>query len=447
MLSSAESFQGVIVTVTPASEYEIAISAPSNLLLRRVVLATIIGSVIEAFDWLAYGTAAALVFNKLFFPTFDATAASLAAFSSFAAGFFARPIGGLIFGHFGDRLGRKTMLMLSLVLMGGSTVLIGLLPTYASIGWYAAVFLVILRIVQGISFGGELTGAMLMAVEHAPARFKSFFGSLPQGGTPVGLLLSTGAFALVTQLPEQEFLSWGWRIPFLASAVLVAVGIFIRLKVAESPEFAQVRITNNTVRFPAKEVLAQHWRSVLLTLGGKVGEVTLYFTIVVFSLSYVTSKLGFTRAEALQAITIGGACQIVTIPFFGWLADKVGVRQLYACGGVLLALMGVPLLLAIGSGNHIAYQIAVVVGLGVNYAIMFGPQSRLYAAQFPAALRFSGMSIGINIAAALGGGLAPLMATTLLANFGSLGAVGLYISTLGAISAICAYLMRSPTDE
>jgi MHS family shikimate/dehydroshikimate transporter-like MFS transporter len=435
------------MTFAPASERETFIETTHSPILRRVVLATIIGSVIEAFDWLAYGTAAALVFNKLFFPSFDATTASLAAFSSFAAGFFARPVGGLIFGHFGDRLGRKTMLMLSLVLMGGSTVLIGLLPTYADIGLWAAALLVLLRVVQGISFGGELTGAMLMAVEHAPARYKSFFGSLPQGGTPIGLLLSTGTFALVTQLPEQEFLAWGWRIPFLASAVLVAIGIFIRLKVAESPEFARVRITGATVRFPARDVVVQHWRSILLTLGGKVGEITLYFTIVVFSLSFVTSKLGFTRGEALQAITLGALCQIVTIPFFGWLADKVGVRQLYTVGGVLLAVMGFPLFRAIESGNHTAYQIAVVVGLGINYAIMFGPQSRLYAAQFPAALRFSGMSIGINIAAALGGGLAPVMATTLLSSFGSLSAVGVYVSCLGAISALCAYLMKSPTDE
>lgn len=208
------------MTLASAVESGSATEPKVHPALRRVVFATIVGSVIEAFDWLAYGTAAALVFNKLFFPSSDPAVASLAAFSSFAAGFFARPIGGLFFGHFGDRLGRKSMLMLSLVLMGGSTVLIGLLPTYSDIGWWAAAMLVLLRVVQGMSFGGELAGAMLMAVEHAPPRYKSFFGSLPQGGTPVGLLLSTAAFALVTQLPEEQFLSWGWRIPFLASAVL-----------------------------------------------------------------------------------------------------------------------------------------------------------------------------------------------------------------------------------
>jgi MFS transporter, MHS family, shikimate and dehydroshikimate transport protein len=202
--------------------------------IARVAAATMIGSAIEAFDFLAYGTAAAIVFNKLFFPTIDATAGTIAAFGAFAAGFFARPVGGLIFGHFGDRLGRKAMLTLSLVLMGTATVLIGALPTYAVAGIWAPVLLVILRVVQGLSFGGELAGAMLMAVEHAPAGRKSLFGSLPQGGTPMGLLLSTGAFALAGKLPDDEFLSWGWRLPFLASAILILVGVFIRLRVEES---------------------------------------------------------------------------------------------------------------------------------------------------------------------------------------------------------------------
>jgi MFS family permease len=416
-------------------------------MLTRVAFATMVGSAIEAFDFLGYGTAAALVFNKLFFPNFDPAVGTLVAFGSFAAGFFARPVGGLIFGHFGDRLGRKAMLMLSLLLMGGATILIGCLPTYAEVGLWAAVLLIVLRLAQGLSFGGELAGAMLMAVEHAPTGHKSFFGSLPQGGTPIGLLLSTGAFALATQLPEQQFLSWGWRLPFLASAILVAVGIFIRLKVAESPEFLRVRATGTTVRVPAKDVFIHHWRALLLTIGGKLGEVTLIFTIIVYSISFVTAKLGFSRGEALQAITIGAACMIFTIPFFGWLGDKVGARRLYICGGVLLAIMAVPLFQAIGSGSRVAYQIAVILGLALNYAIMFGPQSRLYAAQFPAALRYSGMSLGIQIAAALGGGLAPVVATTLLSTYGSLTSVGIYLGALGMLSAICASLMRSAPED
>jgi MFS family permease len=415
--------------------------------MTRVICATMVGSTIEAFDFLAYGTAAALVFNKLFFPTFDPTVGTLVALGSFAAGFFARPVGGVVFGHFGDRLGRKTMLMVSLLLMGGATVLIGCLPTYESIVMWAALLLVALRVAQGISFGGELAGAMLMAVEHTPAGTKSFFGSLPQGGTPVGLLLSTGAFALATQLPEEAFLSWGWRLPFLASAILVIVRIFIRLSVAESPEFVRTKVVEGTVRLPARDVVQRHWRALLLTIGGKLGEVTLYFSIVVFSLSFVTSTLGFSRAEALQAITIGAAFRIVTIPLFGWFGDKIGARRLYALGGILLALMAVPLFLAIESGSHPAYQVAVVLGLSFNYAIMFGPQSQLYAAQFPTSLRYSGMSLGIQVAAALGGGLAPVVATTLLNSFGGLTAFGIFLACLGAISAGCAALMRSEPLE
>lgn len=411
--------------------------------LTRVALATMIGSAIEAFDFLGYGTAAALVFNKLFFPTFDPTVGALAVFGSFAAGFFVRPIGGIIFGHFGDRLGRKAMLTASLIMMGGATVLIGCLPTYAEIGIWAAVLLTLLRIVQGLSFGGELAGAMLMAVEHAPTQRKSFFGSLPQAGTPIGMLLSTLAFALVSQLPEQDFQSWGWRLPFLGSAILVVVGVFIRLSVAESPEFDRVKSQGETASVPLREVVTGHWRSLLLTIGGKLAEVTLYTTIIVFSLSFVTTKLGFPRSAALQAIMIGAVCQILTTPFFGWLADKVGSRRLYTCSGILLVFVAVPLFWAIQSGSLLAYTAAVICGLAINYASMYGLQSQLYAAQFPTRLRYTGMSLGIQIAAAIGGGLAPVVATTLLATYGSLTAVGIYVSGLAVISATCAWLMKS----
>jgi MFS transporter, MHS family, shikimate and dehydroshikimate transport protein len=418
----------------------------SRTRLTRVAIATMVGSAIEAFDFLAYGTAAALVFNKLFFPTVDGTAGTLAAFGAFASGFFARPIGGLIFGHYGDRLGRKVMLTLSLLLMGVATVLIGLLPTYTTAGIWAPVFLVALRVAQGLSFGGELAGAMLMAVEHAPAGRKSLLGSLPQVGTPIGLLLSTGAFALAATLPNEQFLSWGWRVPFLASSVLILVGLFIRLRVDESPAFVVVRATQKTAVFPAKEVMRNHLRPFLLTIGGKLGEVTLVYTLVVFSVSYAISTVGMSRSEALRGIIIGAVCQIISIPFFGWLGDKIGSRRLYAYGGGLLAVMAVPLFLAMGSGSVLAYTTAVAVGLALNYACIFGPQSDLYGAQFPVELRYSGMSMGIQIAAAFGGGLAPIVATGLVAKFGSIIPVGIYLAVLGVITAISALLMRDPVQ-
>jgi len=416
-------------------------STSSSQRLTRVAFASMAGTAIEAFDFLTYGTAAALVFNKLFFPTLDPATGTLAAFGAFASGLFARPIGGIIFGHFGDRIGRKSILILSLVMMGLCTVLIGLLPSYQTIGIWAAILLVVLRIGQGISFGGELAGAMLMAVEHAPARNKSFFGSLPQAGAPIGILLSTGAFALVNMLPNDSFMSWGWRIPFLASAVLVAVGVFIRMKIEETPEFSAVKEQRKIAALPGWDVLVRHQRPLILTIGGKLAEVTLIYTIIVFSISYAIAHLGFSRANALNAVVIGSTCQIITIPFFGWLADKVGARRLYIAGTLLLAIMAIPLFHAMGSGSLPIYTTAVVVALALNYAIIFGPQSNLYSAQFPAELRYSGMSIGIQIAAAVGGGLAPIIATAFVVHAGGIGAVGIYLAVLGVIGAISAYLM------
>lgn len=424
-----------------------AIGAKKPQSLWKIGAATMVGTAIEAFDFLAYGTAAALVFNKLFFPNFDAAVGTLAAFGTFASGMLARPLGGIIFGHYGDRLGRKSMLTLSLLLMGICTVLIGLLPTYASIGMWAAVLLVLLRIGQGLSFGGELGGAMLMAVEHAPPKWKSLVGSMPQMGAPIGVLLSSGAFALVTQLPEASFLSWGWRLPFLGSAVLIVLGVFIRMKVEESPEFMQVKVHQKTAALPAREVVVAHLRPLLLTIGGKLAEVTLIYTILVFSISYATGRLGFSRSDALHALIVGSAAMVFTIPASGWLADKVGARRLYVFGALLLAVMAVPLFQAIGSGSLTAYTVAMVVALALNYALMFAPQSNLYAAQFPPELRYSGISIGIQLAAALGGGLAPIIAATLVARYSSIVPVGVYVAVLGLIAAVSAYLMRPTANE
>lgn len=439
-MSDASSAAGVLASTSQESAGNPAGRRKSSSV--RVALAAMVGTAIEAFDFLIYGTAAALVFNQLFFPTFDPVTGTLAAFGAFASGLVARPIGGILFGHFGDRIGRKAMLTLSLMMMGICTVLIGLLPTYASIGVWATVLLVVLRIAQGLSFGGELGGAMLMAVEHAPAKSRGFFGSLPQAGAPIGLLLATGAFAMVNVLPNESFMSWGWRLPFLASAALIVVGLYIRYTVGESPEFDKVKKSRKTSALPASEVLRKHWRPLLMTIGGKLGEVTLFYTIVVFSISYATMNLGFSRADALNAVLLGSVVQLVSIPFFGWLADKVGARCLYIVGTVLLLLMAPWLFMAIGSGSLAAYTTAVVIALGLNYAIIFAPQSSLYSVQFPTELRYSGMSIGIQLAAAFGGGMAPLIATGLVSSYGDIQPVGIYIALLGLIGAASAWFMR-----
>ncbi|TCG07908.1 MFS transporter [Paraburkholderia steynii] len=413
----------------------------------RVAAASMAGTAIEAFDFLAYGTAAALVFNKLFFPSLDPATGTLAAFAAFAAGLFARPIGGIVFGHFGDRIGRKSILILSLVLMGLCTTLIGLLPTYSSIGIWAAVLLVVLRVGQGVSFGGEMGGAVLMAVEHAPPGTKSFYGSLPQAGAPIGILLSTGAFALVNMLPNDDFMRWGWRVPFLASAALVAIGIFIRMKIEETPDFNTVKLQHKVASIPARDVLVSHLRPLALAIGGKLAEVTLVYTIIVFSISYATANLGFTRSDALNAVLIGSLCQIFTIPFFGWLGDRIGARRVYIIGTLLLAVMAIPLFHAMGTGSLHLYTFAAVTALALNYAIIFGAQSNLYASQFPPELRYSGISMGIQIAAALGGGLAPLIASWLVAHLGGIGSVGIYLSFLGLIGAFSAWMMKPTSSD
>ena len=314
---------------------------------------------------------------------------TLAAFGAFASGMLARPIGGILFGHFGDRIGRKSMLTLSLLLMGICTVLIGLLPTYEQIGISAAVLLVVLHIGQGLSFGGEMGGAMLMAVEHAPPKWKAFFGSLPLVGAPLGILLPVGSFALVTRLPEADFLSWGWRLPFLASAVLIVVGLFIRHGIDESPEFEAVKRDRARARqpledkMPLRELLRAHGRSLLLCIGCKIAEVTLIYTFLVFSVSYAVSKLGFSRADALHALLYGAGVLMFTIPLFGMLGDRIGRAPRLWLGRHAAGTDGHSYFLAVGSGSLVAYSLAVFVAMAFNYAIMIAPQSSLYSAQFP----------------------------------------------------------------
>ncbi|HCW17912.1 MAG TPA: MFS transporter, partial [Achromobacter sp.] len=355
-------------------------------------------------------------------------------------------------GHFGDRVGRKSMLTLSLLLMGLCTVLIGLLPTYEQIGISAAVLLVVLRIGQGLSFGGEMGGAMLMAVEHAPPKWKAFFGSLPLVGAPLGILLSVGSFALVTRLPEEDFLSWGWRLPFLASAVLIVVGLFIRHGIDESPEFERVKRERAQARqpledkMPLRELLRAHGKSLLLCIGCKIAEVTLIYTFLVFSVSYAVSKLGFSRADALHALLYGAGVLMFTIPLFGMLADRIGARRVCGWGGMILGLMAIPIFLAVGSGSLLAYSLAVFVAMAFNYAIMIAPQSSLYSAQFPAELRYSGLSIGVQFSAAIGGGLAPLISATLVQKFDSIVPVGVYLAVLGIVAGTSAFLMK-PTPQ
>jgi MFS transporter, MHS family, shikimate and dehydroshikimate transport protein len=413
---------------------------------RWVLFGTVLGSVIEWYDFFIYATAAALVFGKLFFPNFDPTAGTLASFGTFAVGMLARPIGAVIFGHFGDRIGRKSVLMFTMLMMGLPTLAIGLIPTYQTIGVWAAIGLVVFRLLQGIALGGEWGGAILMAVEHAPKQKKSFFGSMPQIGSPAGLLLATAVFALVSQLPEEAFLSWGWRLPFLVSVILIALSIFVRMRLPESPEFLRVEASEKKVAVPIAAIMSRHLRPFILTVGVKLGEVALFYMVSVFVLSYVTTKLGVPRQTALNCLMIAAGLACVTMPIFGTLADRLGRRTVVATGGIYIALFAFPMFWMVDSRDPLLLLVAVTGALAVGHPFIFGPQPGLIAAQFPAEVRYSGISLGVQVAGAIGGGLAPIVAASVLARTGNTSLIALYLAGMGLVSAFSAMLMRPAED-
>ncbi|CUK15987.1 Inner membrane metabolite transport protein yhjE [Achromobacter xylosoxidans] len=406
-------------------------------------LASMMGTTIEWYDFFLYGTAAALIFNRIFFPSFDPLTGTLAAFATYSVGFFARPLGGVIFGHYGDRIGRKSMLLITLLLMGVPTILIGLIPSYEQIGYWAAVLLVLMRFLQGIAVGGEWGGAVLMAVEHAPQGKKGFFGSLPQAGVAPGLILSSLAMGAVAGLPEQDMLSWGWRLPFLASVVLLLVGWFIRVKVAESPDFEQMRDKGAKVEVPVAAVLRHHRRALWTVVGARLAEVTWFYTVVTFSLAYATGTLGIPRAVMLDATIWGAALALFSMPLFGMLGDRIGHKWVFMAGAVGI-LACAPLffqLLATGQTGWII--VAVCLAVGLVYACLYGPEGTLFSSQFPAEVRYTGISLAVQVSGAIGGGLAPIVATWLLARAGGDPKyVVWYLSALGVVAVFSAWRMR-----
>lgn len=382
----------------------------------KVALASLIGTSVEWYDFYVYGTAAALVFPKLFFPEYSAGAGLLAALSTYAVGFVARPIGGAVFGHFGDRVGRKKMLVLSLLMMGAATLAMGFLPTYATIGVMAPVLLVALRFVQGFAVGGEWGGAVLMAVEHAPPGRRGFYGSWPQIGTPVGLVLSTAAFAGVSWMPDAQFESWGWRVPFLLSSVLIVVGLLIRLRIVESPVFRQMEQQGTTARLPVKDALTRHTRAVLTAAGAFVIVNTVFYLVTVLGLSWATTEQGFTRSTFLNAVLGAAVCMCLTVPLFGALSDKVGRRVLFAAGTILVAVWSFPLFWLIETGSTPLLFLGIFVMMAIAHPLMYGPQAALYSEMFPAEVRYSGASLGYQLGGMVGG-IVPLVASALLLRF------------------------------
>jgi metabolite-proton symporter len=410
--------------------------------LTRVIASSLIGTTIEWYDFFLYGSAAALVFNKLFFPSFDPLVGTLLAFATYAVGFVARPLGGIVFGHFGDRIGRKKLLMWSLVMMGLATVLIGLLPGYDRIGIWAPIGLIVLRVLQGFAVGGEWGGAVLMAAEHGDAKRRGYWASWPQAGVPLGLLLSAGILALMAGIQTSaDFERWGWRVPFLLSAILVVVGWYIRNRVTESPMFEAEIEAEAPPSTPAIDVFRERPRAVLLGAGLRVGENIVYYVITVFSLTYLVDVAAETKSLALDALLIGAAIQFVAIPLLAMLSDRIGRRPVYAFGGFGLVIFIFLFFPMLASGSNALIILAIVIGL-VLHASMYAPQAAFITELFPTRIRYSGVSIAYQLTAIFAGSLAPIIALWLYKDLHSSVPVSIYVAIACAISGISALLAR-----
>ncbi|WP_316184540.1 MFS transporter [Bradyrhizobium sp. SZCCHNRI1003] len=403
--------------------------------IAHVVSASVLGTAIEWYDFLIYGTAAALVFNKLFFPAFDPLMGTIAAFGTYAVGFVARPIGGAIIGHFGDRLGRKTMLMATLLIMGAGTFLIGCLPTYQQIGIWAPILLVALRFVQGIGLGGEWSGAVIMVAEHAGDR-RGFWGSLVQVGFPAGVAASAAIFSVMSALPEASFLSWGWRVPFLASIIMVAIGLFVRFRLAETPAFQELVARRERVAQPVVEVIRRDWWSFLLAVGITVSEVGLAYILTVFVITYANSRLALPREVVLNAVVYAALVEFITLPLAGWLSDIYGRKALYLTGALTTIVLAFPLFWLLDTKDPTIITVAMIVTMTMTHALLFGPKAAFMPELFGTRVRYSGASLGANVAAALSGGFSPMIATALLVWAGASWAISLYIIALSVISAL-----------
>jgi MHS family shikimate/dehydroshikimate transporter-like MFS transporter len=408
--------------------------------IAQVAFASFIGTAVECYDYFLYGTAAALVFNKLFFPQFAPLTGTLASFATFAVGFMARPVGGVIFGHFGDRIGRKSMLVITLLIMGGATFLIGLLPTFDAVGVLAVILLVVLRLLQGFAMGGEWGGATLMAVEHAPDESRNFYASWPQLGAPAGFILSTAVFTAFSSLPEDRFLAWGWRVPFLLSIVLVGVGLFIRLRILESPAFRRVKELRAEVRIPLLEVLKRYPIAALLSTGVVLVNLGGYYLVATFTLAYATEQLGVPRNAALFGLLLAGVAEIAGIVLLARAADLVGRRPVALASAAFVTLFAFPYFWLVDRGSVALLWLAM--GLWIFSAgALYGITGALISELFEARVRYSGISLGYQMAGVLGGALAPLIATVLVQwAGGAIWPVATYLFAMSFVSLSAVFL-------
>ncbi|GAB3294835.1 MFS transporter [Epidermidibacterium keratini] len=426
-------------TDVPAAEN----SKPTSM--RRVAVASLIGTTIEFYDFYAYGIAAALVLNTAFFPELSDTAGTLAAFSTYAVAFAARPIGAIIFGHWGDRIGRKAVLIASLLTMGIATVLIGLLPGYETLGIWAAAILVVLRFLQGVGLGGEWGGAALLATEHAPEGRRGFYAMFPQLGPSIGFILANGLFLIVRlNVSEENFASWGWRIPFIASLALVVVGLWVRVTVAETPAFKKAAESDKLSRVPFVELLQREWKHVLLGAGVMMLQYTLFYTATTYCLSYGTKVLGIPQQDMLLMTLLAVLALAAGTIASATLSDRLGRKKVLVAGAAAGVIWGFVMFPLINTETYFLVWLALAGALGIM-GVTFGPMAAYLPELFPTRLRYSGAGLAYSVGGILGGSLPPIVATYLNANFGSY-TVGLYISFVGLISLACTLAVRETKD-
>lgn len=418
---------------------------PTDREVRLVALTSLVGTTIEWYDFFLYGTMTGLVFNKLYFPSDNPFVSTMLAYTVYAVGFVTRPVEGIVFGPFGDTIGRKPLLVLTLLIMGTSTFLIGLVPTYGQIGVAAPVLLLILRLLQGIGLGGEWGGAVIMAFEYAPREKRGFYTSCPQVGLAIGLSLATAMVAVLTYaLSDEAFLSWGWRIAFLVSLVLVALGLFIRLKVLETPEFERVKEMQTTVRVPAGEIFRDYRANVVLGWGARYVDGVVFNVYAVFAIAYLVGTLNYDKTGVLLAISIAALVLVFTLPLSAIYSNRIGRRRVYGWASLVCGAAVFPTFwLMHESGSIWLAGVAIVIMLGVLYAPVYGPEAALFCELFDTRVRYSGISIVYQVSGIVSSSITPLIATILLEHGGGKPwCLASYVCVAGVISAVSTYLMR-----
>ncbi|MFP7366590.1 MFS transporter [Corynebacterium callunae] len=423
-------------TQTPGSEQ-------TPKLNKRVLLGSLSGSVIEWFDFLVYGTVAALVFNKMYFPNDNAFVSTILAYASFSLTFFFRPLGGVIFSHIGDRIGRKKTLFITLMLMGGGTVAIGLLPDYNTIGIWAPILLVFLRILQGIGIGGEWGGALLLAYEYAPKKQRGLYGAVPQMGISLGMLLAAGAISALTLMPEEDFLTWGWRIPFIGSIVLVFIGLAIRNGLDETPEFKRIRESGNQVKLPIKEVVTKYWPAVLVSIGAKAAETGPFYIFGTYVVAYATNFLNIRDNLVLLAVACAALVATIWMPLFGAFSDRVNRAALYRASAIATIICIVPYYLILNTGQLWALFLTTIVGFGILWGSVNAILGTVIAENFAPEVRYTGASLGYQLGAAIFGGTAPIIAAWLFeVSGGQWWPIALYVTGCCLISVIASFFIK-----